>query len=162
MKKAQGDYSFTTLLFFAVFFLSLIGLGYYFLSDTDRFGNDKCQFNKALTCKEAIFTPEGVRLQLINMYGMDIKQVRLHLETLNQSTIQCQEDKTLGDLGNSNPTDLMILCKPEQPYTAGKIQAKMTATFQDPLLSFNDHSTQGELKLKIQTGQKTWWDKVFS
>lgn len=160
--KAQSDYSFTTLLFFALFFISLIALGYYFLYDTDRFGNDKCMFNKAFTCKEAAFTPDGVRLELINMYGMDVKQVRLYLETFNQSTIQCREDRELGDLGNSNPSGIMMLCKPEQPYTTGKIQAKMIVTFQDPLLNFNARTTQGELKLKIQTGEETWWDKVFS
>ena len=160
--KAQSDYSFTTLLFFALFFLSIIVVGYFFFYDTDRFGNDVCQFTKAFTCKEVSFTPEGVHLQLINMYGMDIKLVRLHVESLNQSTIECKEDKILGDLGNTIATDMMLLCKRPEPYTEGKIKAKMIITFQDPLLNYNDRTAQGELKLKIQTGEKTWWDKLFS
>ncbi|MEK6964355.1 MAG: hypothetical protein AABX70_08070 [Nanoarchaeota archaeon] len=162
-KRGQGDSSFTTILFFGVFFISLIGLGYYFFYDTGRFGNDKCVFTKVFSCREATLAPDGVHLELINMYGMDIKALSITIETLNKSSISCTETQLVGDLGNSVPTGKKIFCKPSTPYEVGAlIDAKLKGNFQDPLLSFNDRTVHGELKLRLRSNESTWWDKVFS
>ena len=162
MTKAQGDYSFTLLLFFGLFFLSLIALGYFYLYDVDIFSADKCNFSKGFGCKQAL-APQGFELEIINLYGMDIKEVRLQVETTNQSKISCHESKAVGDLGNTVSSPKQLLCKPlNGTYTEGdKLRGNLLVTFQDPLIGYNERTFKGELLARVKINQSTLWDKVF-
>lgn len=163
--KAQSDYPVTLLFFFLILFVSLIGLGYYFLYQPERIASDKCLFLKVMGCNMANLTPEGVQLQLVNMYGMDIKAVTIKIESKDKSNISCKDTVQIGDLANTMPTGVLQLCKPSQPYQEQQyIAANIYVSYQDPLLNFNEKTAQGELRLKLQQKPSLLsriWDKIL-